>query len=225
MANKFFSELAGLPLPDTYFHLGGGGIGGPVVKNRTFFWFSQEGYCSNTTRNGSLRFPTSRERAGDFSQSVRRAGKQVVIYDPLTGDASGNGRQPFPGNVIPAEPHQRGRPRTWSAPTRHPTRDISNGSANSTTRREIDDFAMMYTGKGDHKFSDTVSLTGLLPLQHYGRAVRELLGARLSGPNATTIRATICCPPRADARVEQHVAAEQQHRDYAALRLYTVPRR
>ena len=26
----------------------------------------------------------------------------MVIYDPLTGDANGNGRTPFPGNIIPA---------------------------------------------------------------------------------------------------------------------------
>ena len=31
-----------------------------------------EGYGSNTTRNGNLRFPTSRERRGDFSQTRRR---------------------------------------------------------------------------------------------------------------------------------------------------------
>ena len=34
----------------------------PSSANRTFFWFSTEGYGSNTTRNGALRFPTARER-------------------------------------------------------------------------------------------------------------------------------------------------------------------
>ena len=57
-SNNFFSELAGVPLPETYFHLGGGGFGGPIIRNRTFFWFATEGYGSNTTRNGSIRFPT-----------------------------------------------------------------------------------------------------------------------------------------------------------------------
>ena len=50
-SNNFFSELAGVPLPKTYFHQGGGGFGGPIARNRTFFWFSVEGYGSNTTRN------------------------------------------------------------------------------------------------------------------------------------------------------------------------------
>ena len=42
-----------------------------------------------------------------------------------------------------------------------PTRDVSNGSATtSTPSREINDRAMMYTGKVDHRFTDKVSLTG-----------------------------------------------------------------
>ncbi len=49
-----------------------------------------------------MRFPTTRETAGDFSQTLRFSGSHVVIYDPLTGDANGNGRTPFPGNIIPA---------------------------------------------------------------------------------------------------------------------------
>src|SRR5918995_1077674 len=40
MANNYFVEKLGGPLPKTYFHLGGGGFGGPVVRNRTFFWAS-----------------------------------------------------------------------------------------------------------------------------------------------------------------------------------------
>ena len=100
--NNFFSELAGQPKPETYFHLGGGGAGGPIIQNRTFFWAGFEGYGSNTTRNGALRFPTSRELRGDFSQSTNAQGVVIPIYDPLTGDpVTGAGRQQFPGNVIP----------------------------------------------------------------------------------------------------------------------------
>src|SRR5688500_48637 len=102
MANNFFSKLSNVPLPDTYFHQGGGGFGGPIARNRTFFFFSVEGYGSNTTRNAPQRLPTTREKQGDFSQSFNSAGQLVQIFDPLTGDASGNNRQPFPGNIIPA---------------------------------------------------------------------------------------------------------------------------
>jgi hypothetical protein len=157
-SNNFFSELAGVPLPETYFHQGGGGLGGPIARNRSFFWFSVEGYGSNTTRNAPSRLPTSRERAGDFSQT-RIGGNLQVIYDPLTGDANGNNRQPFPNNQIPAS---RLNPVAMNMlsylPT--PTREISDGSSNFDSIAEINDRAVMYTGKVDHRFTDSVSLAG-----------------------------------------------------------------
>ena len=52
-----------------------------------------------------LTVPTALERGGDFSQTRNAAGQLVVIYDPLTTRSNGAGgfiRDPFPGNVIPA---------------------------------------------------------------------------------------------------------------------------
>ena len=158
-SNNFFSELSGVPLPDTYFHQGGGGFGGPIARNRTFFWFSVEGYGSNTTRNAPTRLPTAREKQGDFSQSFNSAGQLVQIFDPLTGDASGNNRQPFAGNIIPANRLNPVAVKMLSyLPA--PTRDVSNGSNNFDSIAEINDRAVMYTGKVDHRFSDKVSLAG-----------------------------------------------------------------
>ena len=50
------------------------------IKNRTFFWFSVEGYGSNTTRNAPMRLPTAREKAGDFSQSFNAAGSSCRSF-------------------------------------------------------------------------------------------------------------------------------------------------
>jgi hypothetical protein len=75
----------------------GGTIGGPVVKNKLFFFYS---YDNTKQRNGAFgRFsvPTDDIRAGDFSSTG------TIIYDPQTGDpATGVGRTQFPGNRIPA---------------------------------------------------------------------------------------------------------------------------
>ena len=57
----------------------------------------------------------------------------------------------------------------------NPTRDVSDGSNNFDSIAEIEDRAIMYTGKVDHRFSDKVSLQRLLPLQQDQRAVRQLL--------------------------------------------------
>ena len=67
----------------------GGALGGPLKTDRTFFFGSYSGLRQEETyyRNSAV-VPTARERAGDFSLSVRKPN------DPLTG-------QPFPGGLIP----------------------------------------------------------------------------------------------------------------------------
>ena len=182
MANNFFSEKQGVPLPETYFHLGGGGIGGPIARNRTFFWYSAEGYGSNTTRNGQNRLPTAREKAGDFSRSTDTSGNLVVIYDPLTGDASGNGRTPFPGNVIPANRLNPVGVKMLSY-LPNPHQDVSNGQNNFFTTAEIHDRAMMHTGKVDHRFNDNVSLSGFYLYNTTDEPCANYLEPGLNGPN------------------------------------------
>ena len=101
----FFAQRAGLENPPQYYHNWAGSIGGPIVKDKTFFWFSTDGYKQRSTRNSVLTFPNAAERAGDFSQTRNSAGQFVTIYDPLT-TRTVNGvivRDPFPGNVIPAD--------------------------------------------------------------------------------------------------------------------------
>jgi len=159
-ANNYFSDKAGIPLADTYYHLGGGGIGGPIARNRTFFWAAVEGYGSKTTRNAQNRLPTARERNGDFSQTFDQNGNLQLIYDPLTGNpATGQGRTPFPGNIIPAE---RLNPvaRNMLSYLPNPQQDRSNGLPNFESQPTIEDRAMMYTGKVDHRINDKVSLSG-----------------------------------------------------------------
>jgi trimeric autotransporter adhesin len=152
LEQNFFLERQGIDKPDQYYRLYGTGVGGPIVKDRTFFWAAAEGYRSNTTRNGDHRFPTSRERLGDFSQSP------VTIYDPLTTDANGN-RQPFAGNRIPSN-----RINPVAAAILNylpqPDRDVSDGNTNYSRQTQIVDAADQITGKAEHKFTDKVSLSG-----------------------------------------------------------------
>ena len=73
----------------------GGSFGGPIFRDRTFFWVSGEGYNDDQASNVTITLPTAAEAAGDFSASG------VTIYNPWDVDANGN-RNPFPGNRIPS---------------------------------------------------------------------------------------------------------------------------
>lgn len=185
VANNFFAERAGLPKADSYFHNSGGGVGGPILRDRTFFWFSMEGYKSLDSRSSTIRVPTARERAGDFSQSVNAPGQLVVIYDPLTtriDPATGLlVRDPFPGNVIPPDrlnPVGQNILRYYPLPTR----DVSDGRANLDSTADQPGYAAMGSIKLDHKFSDRTSLSGLYVTNKTSRT-NENFWERGQGPN------------------------------------------
>jgi len=77
----------------------GGSLGGPIRKDKLFFFSDYQGLRS---RNGStivMGLPTQAMKGGDFSALT----SQYPIYDPQTGDANGHGRTPFPNNIIPAD--------------------------------------------------------------------------------------------------------------------------
>lgn len=83
-------------------HIYGGTTGGPIVRNKLFFFGSFEGYKQTSNVNQFFSVPNAALRDGNFSNALNANGTLQVIYDPLTGNADGSGRLPFPGNVIPA---------------------------------------------------------------------------------------------------------------------------
>jgi hypothetical protein len=79
----------------------------PIVKNKLFNFISYEGQNLREPVNQFLTLPTERERAGDFSQTFAPNGAVRPIFDPWTttfNPATNQvTRQPFPGNIIPAD--------------------------------------------------------------------------------------------------------------------------
>src|SRR4029453_4587312 len=97
----FFNEIRGLETREQYWRSPGGSVGGPLIKNKTFFWLAGEAYKDAQAQSDNLRVPTAAMRRGDFSNFRNANGQMIPIYDPLTTDAAGN-RTAFPGNIIPA---------------------------------------------------------------------------------------------------------------------------
>jgi hypothetical protein len=93
-ARNFF--YVGSQLPKNILNQAGGTIGGPIKKNKLFFFADWERTVRREFRSAFRTVPTDAIRRGDFN------GTGSAIYDPLTGSPDGSGRQLFPNQVIPA---------------------------------------------------------------------------------------------------------------------------
>jgi outer membrane receptor protein involved in Fe transport len=86
------------PLPKSIVNIPGGTIGGPVIKNKLFYFFSYERTSERTGQFGNFSTPPADMRAGNFASYSALTN----IYDPATGNANGAGRVPFANNQVPA---------------------------------------------------------------------------------------------------------------------------
>lgn len=99
-------------VPKLVYNQFGGIIGGPIKKNKLFFFTDYQGTRQRSQSIYNLTLPTAQEEQGDFSDILGAAvgqdalGRTVYknqIFDPAT-TRTFNGsviRDPFPGNVIP----------------------------------------------------------------------------------------------------------------------------
>src|SRR5205809_1272569 len=183
--NNFFSQKAGIPKPNNPYYLFGGGFGGPIIKNRTFFWFAAEDYHDVQTRSLSVIMPTAAERAGDFSALTDVQGRPVIIYDPLTSRIVNGAvvRDPFPENRIPAN---RINP-VAAAMLKYlpmPDRNIDNGGTNYTRTALINNrFQQEYTVKIEHKLTNKVSVSGFYLYNRTDEPDADYFEPGLNGPN------------------------------------------
>ncbi len=97
-ARSYFNTAGELPgFTNNYF---GGTIGGPVRKNRTFFFADALRYTNHSELYSLFTVPTAAFRTGNLNASP------TPIYDPNTGNSNGTGRQQFVtngvANVIPS---------------------------------------------------------------------------------------------------------------------------
>lgn len=111
-ANEFFRNANGVPNPDHSRDQYGFSLGGPIKKQKTFFFVDFEKTKESTPSNIDAFVPTALERQGDFSQTQIICSDpnfcspaqlnnpiQLQIFNPYSVDSSGT-RQPFAGNVI-----------------------------------------------------------------------------------------------------------------------------
>jgi hypothetical protein len=146
------NPLTGKHLPDSRRDQFGGSLGGPIVRNRFFFFGTYERTHADEGQTHLLTVPTLRARTGDLGEYAAQ------IYDPA-GGLPPDQRPPFPGNVIPLE---RLSPQALAllqlvpvpnAPgTANGTRDNFVASGTTTTRQNNS------VGRLDGRISDSVNV-------------------------------------------------------------------
>jgi len=96
-ARNFFASDKPVSIYNNY----GGTMGGPILKNKLFYFASFDGTNQKIAANGFYTVPTEDQRNGNFSAYLTGA-NATTIYNPFTGNADGSNRQPFANNTIPA---------------------------------------------------------------------------------------------------------------------------
>jgi hypothetical protein len=177
-ANNFFSNARNQPRPVFHFNMFGAAVGGPVVKNRTFFFADYQGHREDIAGGaGILTVPTPAQKTGNFAGLLNSNGAPVVIYDPFSTRSVPGGfvRDPFAGNVIPLS-QQSQVARRLLAFMPDPNRDgqgpalINNYVWNPKSFVNSD----QWSARIDHRFSDRHNL--------FGRISRNTGDSGQSGP-------------------------------------------
>lgn len=144
---NFFANRSGRTKPTYKQNQFGGTFGGPIRKDKTFFFGSYEGTRTRLGRSFISTVPAAELLTGDFNR-IR------PVFDPATtvGSAASFTRQPFPGNIVPESRWDPLVPKLLALYPRPNagTNIVNNYFFSPNEKNDVDS----YDFKGDHNLSD-----------------------------------------------------------------------
>ena len=180
-SNTPANNVTGLPKgPDTTNRYGGT-VGGPIWKNKTFFFGSFDGWRQAQPQSGFESLPTTAMRQGNF------AGSGYTIYDPATvtcAQQSSTGcntytRQAFPNDAIPGS---RLNPIGQAIVNLYPTPTLSGALNNYVWDGPRNLGYDQYMARVDHNLSEKTRLYGFVTTQS---DFSNSTGGTFPGPGTT----------------------------------------
>src|SRR5579864_111900 len=140
-ARNYFDSAAA-PIPPFRQNQFGGSLGGPMVKNKTFFFVSYEGQKTRKSLTQTFSVPTAAMRSGDFSGLP-------PVYDPA--NVAGGVRAPFGNSQIPTA---RLDPVARALLARIPLPNLDGIAQNLLSSETQRTNGNQYSVRLDHQFSE-----------------------------------------------------------------------
>ena len=140
--------------PDYRRHQFGGTLGGPIVRDQTFFFVDYPGQRQSIGRTVTSTVPTLLQRQGVFTEAI--GGRVPAIYDPATGDAT---RTAFAGGVVAVarmDPIALALLQRYPLPT---TPGVANNFSRTATEVDNQD---QWDARVDHNFATGDRMFGRL---------------------------------------------------------------
>lgn len=185
-ATNFFANRSGAEKPTLRQNQFGGTLGGPIIKNKTFGFFSYQGTRIRLGRSFLATVPSGLARSGDFSMERTNFNQ---IFDPATtvGTGADASREPFPNNTIPAS---RFDPVSTPLLSRYPASNIEGREFgfNNYFRAPSDaDDTDQYDFRVDHNLSDSDRLFFRMSIRRQFRVNQSPLPVEAGGQGGQTV--------------------------------------
>jgi hypothetical protein len=136
-ANTFNNNAFDLPKDDLTRNTYGGTLGGPVVKNKFFYFGSLERYQERRSLRQNFTVPTALMRQGNFNEVAAKY-PTFRLFNPFTGAAGGVGREEFANFTIPSGLISTISQQVMSYyPMPDPTRDINSNQILDDYTRQV----------------------------------------------------------------------------------------
>ena len=158
----------------------GGALGGPIRRNKTFFFASFQGVNQRQATTQLNTIPVSDWRTGNFSGVPG-----LNLYDPFSGNPDGTGRVLFAGNLIPAS---RIHPVARILTPLIPATNIAGLNNNIVGNVPFSLNGYNYDGRVDHNFNERNSIFVKYNYSPYEVSQGALLGPRVGDGVLSRVR-------------------------------------